>query len=292
MTINEEQPTAHTFPGRLPTVAMLGGGNMNGAILEGLLAADLRPEAPIRVTTRSSASAEKQGAREHVEAFAVEADPEVNRRAVKGAGLVFLGVKPYAIAELLDEIRDALEPGTVIVSVAAGITTAAIEARLTEGIRVIRSMPNTPATIGLGVTGIAAGATADDEALALAVAAFECVGEAVVVDESLINAVGAASGSGPAHLYLFAEALMAASIAEGLDEAQARTLIVGTLRGAAEMLHKNPDLDASELRRRVTSPNGTTERSVAVFQDADLEGIAKRAFRANILRSEALAGDK
>lgn len=291
MTINEEQTTAQSLPDRLPTVAMLGGGNMNGAILEGLLKSDHRPEAPIRVTTRSSESAEKQAAREHVEAFAVEADKNANRRAVEGAKLVFLGVKPYAIAELIDEIRDALEPDAVVISIAAGITTDVIEAKLPESIHVVRAMPNTPATVGLGVTGLSAGSRADDEALALAVAAFECVGEAVVVDEPLINAVGAVSGSGPAHVYLFAEALIAAAIEEGLDEDQARALVVGTLRGAAEMLHAHPELEASELRRRVTSPKGTTERSVSVFQDANLEDVARRAYRANIARSEELAKD-
>lgn len=277
---------------RLPTVAMLGGGNMNGAILAGLLESPARPESPVRVTTRTAESAARYAEDDRVQALAAEDDPEANRAAVADAGVVVLGVKPYAVAGLLDEVRDALADGVVIVSVAAGVPIELIEARAPEGARVVRAMPNTPATIGLGATGIAAGPSADDEALALARRLFECVGEVVEVAEEQIAVVAAASGSGPAYVYLLAQRMMEAAVELGLDADGARTLVVGTLRGAAEMLHRDPGTSAAELRRRVTSPNGTTERAIQVFEEEDLGGTVRRAMEANVARSLEMAEEQ
>lgn len=274
----------------LPAIAMLGVGNMSGAILAGITRPGFGPAAPVRATTRSAASAVAL-AGDRVEAVAAESLATANADAARGAGLVVLGVKPYAIGELLDEIRDALDPGAVVVSVAAGVECAAIERRLAPGTRVVRAMPNTPATLGLGVTGIAPGAHADADAMRQAAALFSAVGDVVEVDESQIALVGGISGSGPAYLYYLVEALMRSAEGLGLDAERARTLAVGTVRGASEMLAHHPDLDPAELRRRVTSPNGTTERAIAVFAEAELPGTVDRAVRANIARSIELAAE-
>lgn len=284
---NESRPHASTS---LPTIAMLGVGNMSGAVLAGLTRPGYGPASPIRVTNRTEArAAEHRGDR--VVATALETAPSANAEAVRAAGIVVIGVKPGMVADLLDEIAQEIEPDAVVISVAAGVTIEAIERRLDPGTRVVRSMPNTPATLGLGVTGIAAGTSADDEAMHFARAMFEAVGEVVEVDEEQLALVAGISGSGPAYVYLIVEELIRSAVGLGLDAERARTLAVGTVRGAGEMLAVNTDVDAAELRRRVTSPNGTTERAIAVFQESGLGEIIDRAVRANIARSEELAAE-
>ncbi|KAB1655692.1 pyrroline-5-carboxylate reductase [Pseudoclavibacter chungangensis] len=270
---------------------MLGVGNMSGAILEGLRARRGADEPPIRVTTRSAASAATYADASDVEAMSTERDPDANRHAVRGADVVVLGVKPHMVADLLDEIAPEVGLGTIVVSVAAGVTAAAMERRLPAGARVVRAMPNTPATLGLGVTGIAPGAAADDEAMAIATRIFESVGDVVEVPESRIAAVAGISGSGPAYVYLFMEDLIRAAEARGFTPEQARTMVVATFRGASELATRASDTDPAELRRHVTSPNGTTERAIGVFQEAGLAEIVDRAVQANIDRSDELAAD-
>ena len=276
----------------LPIIAMLGTGNMNGAILSGLIASPKAPAEPIRVTTRSAASAEKFANEPRVIATSSESDADANRDAVRGAGLVIVGVKPAMVVDLLDEIADALTPGTVVASVAAGVETATMASHLPEHVRIVRTMPNTPAAVGLGATGIAAGRGADDEAMALVRAVFETVGVVVEVPESQIPAVGAASGSGPAHVYYLIETMTKAVEATGLSHEMAEDLILESFRGAAEMIAADRESGPVDLRRRVTSPNGTTERSIAVMQDAGFERIFTDALKANIARSDELAAGK
>lgn len=272
---------------KLPTIAMLGVGSMGGAILSGLRAPEVRVDGPIRVTTQSVASAARFDDDAGVVAFASETDPDANRRAVAGAQLVVLGVKPWAVHGVLREIADVLAPGAVVVSVAAGVTTASLEALVAEGVAVVRAMPNTPAHIGRGVTGLAGGATANADDLALARQLFETVGAVLVVDEAQINAVTAVSGSGPAYLFLFAEQMTAAARRLGFDAAQAELLVQQTIAGAAELMVRS-DQDPAQLRRDVTSPKGTTERAVEVLQSAGWGELFDRALAANIARSEEL----
>ncbi|MDO3697803.1 NAD(P)-binding domain-containing protein, partial [Curtobacterium flaccumfaciens] len=150
----------------LPRTALLGVGSMSGAVLDGLLAAGLDP-ATVTLTTKSEASAAAHRER-GLDATASDTDPDANSAAVRGAALVVVGVKPYMIADLLDEVSDDLEPGAVLVSVAVGTTTASMEARVPAGVRIVRALPNTPIGVGHGVTGISAGTSADAEAVALA----------------------------------------------------------------------------------------------------------------------------
>lgn len=270
---------------------MLGAGSMGGAILAGLRAPGVRVEGPISVTTRSAESAARFDGDRDVAAFATEADPEANRRAVRGAGLVVLSVKPWMVHDVLREISGALEPGAIVVSVAAGVTIASLEALLPEGVAVLRAMPNTPSLIGRGITGIAAGGSAGPEAVETVERLFSTVGEVLVVREDQINAVTAISGSGPAYLFLYAEEMTGAARRLGFDDAQAALLVQRTIAGAAELMIRS-DKDPAQLRRDVTSPKGTTERAVEVLQAAGWGELFDRALAANIRRSEELeAGD-
>lgn len=266
---------------------MIGVGSMGGAILAGLRAPEIDIERPIVVTTQSEASAEAFFGAEDVTAASSERDPEANRRAVRGAELVVLGVKPWMMRDVVREIAGDLEPGAIVVSVAAGVPSSAIEAELPEGVPVVRAMPNTPSTIGLGATGIAGGASATSEHVALVQRLFATVGEALIVREDQINAVAAVSGSGPAYLFLYAEEMAAAAVRAGFAEDQARTLVKQTIVGAAQ-LWAHSDETPETLRRNVTSPKGTTEQAVLVLQNGGWPDLFDRALAANVRRSEEI----
>ena len=275
---------------QLPRVAMLGVGSMGGAILAGLRAPGVSVDGPITVTTRSAASAEAYAGSDDVVAYANETDPDANRKAVRGARVVMLAVKPWMIHDVLTEVSADLAPGTIVVSVAAGVTTESMEQLVSAGVAVVRAMPNTPSTVGLGVTGVAGGVSASAEAVALVARIFETVGEAIVVREDQINAVAAVSGSGPAYLFLYTEEMTAAAMRLGFDEDQARLLAQQTVIGSAELLRQSGE-DPAELRRKVTSPKGTTEQAILVMQEANLGDIYDRALAANVRRSEELAAE-
>lgn len=268
---------------------MIGVGSMGGAILEGLTVPGIRIPLPITVTTQSARSASERTVEGRVVALAAETVPEANREAVRGAGLVILGVKPWLIHDVVREIAGDLAPGTVLVSVAAGVTSASIEALVPAGVAVVRAMPNTPSHIGRGMTGVAGGATASPADIALACALFATVGEVIEVAEAQINDVTAVSGSGPAYVFLYAEHMIAAAERRGFTPAQARLLVQQTLLGSAELLAQS-DEGAAQLRRNVTSPKGTTERAVEVLQSGDWGDLFDRALAANVQRSEELEG--
>ncbi|WP_144715038.1 pyrroline-5-carboxylate reductase [Curtobacterium pusillum] len=270
----------------LPRTALLGVGSMSGAILDGLLAAGLDPST-VTLTTKSEPSAAALRAR-GLDAAATDTDADANRSAVRGASLVVLGVKPYAIGDLLDEVAADLEPGVVVVSVAVGTTTASMEAKVPAGVRVVRALPNTPIGVGHGVTGISAGSSTDADAVALATSVFAASGVVIEVPESQLDALSAVSGSGPAYVFLLVEQWQQAAESLGFTHEQAEAMVQGTVRGAVELLAASGQEPAA-LRKAVTSPKGTTERAVAVLQDADLAGAFERASRAAIARAEELA---
>jgi pyrroline-5-carboxylate reductase len=275
-------------PVELPTIAFLGAGSMARAILAGLLQPRVTVSGGIRATNRSEARAAEFADEPRVTAYATETDATANRRAVAGAKLVVVAVKPAMVPDLLDEIADALEPGAVVVSVAAGVTVATFEAHLSSHVSVVRTMPNTPAVVGRAVTGVATGSRSTEADLALVVSLFETVGEVLVVPESQLDALSTISGSGPAYVFLLIEEMTKTAIAKGFTPEQAATMVQGTFRGASELLAASGD-DPAELRRRVTSPKGTTERAIAVLQEADLAALFDRATDAALARARELA---
>ncbi|MFZ9087605.1 MAG: pyrroline-5-carboxylate reductase [Pontimonas sp.] len=246
----------------LPSIALIGTGKMGGAILEGLRQPDVSVES-LRATTQSEAAAalwREKG----VDARSLESDAAANQWAVDGARLVVLAVKPHYILDVARTIAPALAPEAVVVSVAAGITTADIEEATHRP--VVRAMPNTPTQIRQGVTGVASGATTSSDQLSSAVGLFELVGDVVIVDESDINVLSALSGSGPAYLFYVAEKMMDVATHHGFSPEQARTMVQGTLLGAAALLEASGETP-QDLRRAVTSPGGTTEQAIAVFDE-------------------------
>ncbi|GAB3118581.1 pyrroline-5-carboxylate reductase [Glaciibacter psychrotolerans] len=275
-------------PVTLPTIAFLGAGSMARAILAGLLAPGVSVEGGIRVTNRSAEKAGDFDDSDRVTAWATEIEPEANRLAVAGARIVVVAVKPAMVPALLTEIADALAPGTLVVSVAAGVTIATFEALLPESVSVIRSMPNTPAVVGKAVTGVSAGTRSTDTDLALAVELFETVGTVLVVPENKLDALSTISGSGPAYVFYLIEQFTRTAIDKGFTAAEAATLVEGTFLGASTLLEAS-DQGPAELRRQVTSPNGTTERAIEEFEKIDLKGIFDTATDAALARARELA---
>lgn len=268
-------------------IAFLGTGNMNGAILRGLLAAG-HPAGQIRATTRSAESASALAADTGVEARPAGQDESANAWAVDGADVVVLGVKPVGIAALAAQIAPLLAPHTVVVSVAAAITLATLEAALPAGQPVVRSMPNTPLQLGAGVVGISRGTSADDAAVATASAVFSDSGEVFEVPESQIDALSAVSGSGPAYAFYLAEAMADGGVALGLDRELALRLASATIAGGGAMLSQ-PGADPVALRRAVTSPNGTTERAIKTFDQLGVREAIAAGEKAAAERATALS---
>ena len=271
-------------------IAILGAGSMGGAILDGLLASGFDP-AKVSLSTKSDASARKYINEYAIQAHALEHSTDANQRVVAGADVVLVAVKPAYVASTLAEVAEHLNPNALIISVAAGITNATMEAAVPESVRVIRSMPNTPAIVGRAVTGIARGNRATEADLNTAVRLFETVGRVVVVDELQIDQLSTISGSGPAYVFYFIEQLTKAAIHHGFTAEQAATLVNDTFLGAAELVASTGKAPA-ELRRQVTSPNGTTERAIAVFEAANLEQTFIEATEAALARARELAAGK
>lgn len=272
----------------LPAVAILGAGSMGGAILSGLLAPDVSVDGGIRVTNRTEQKAAALRS-DAVASFSTESDPRANLAAVSGAKVVLAAVKPAMIPDLLREVGDALDPDAIVVSVAAGVTTATMEALLPAGVGVLRAMPNTPAVVGRAVTGLSAGSRSTVEQLALATTLFETVGTVVVVPEDRIDALSTISGSGPAYVFYLIEQLTKTAVGLGFSVEEAATLVNTTFLGASELLAASGSTP-EELRIQVTSPKGTTERAIAELEKADLKGVFDRATAAALARARELAG--
>ena len=255
------------------TIAFIGGGNMARSLIGGLIARGTAP-ADIRVSEPVDALRDAL-ARD----FGVSAGAD-NDEAVGRAGLWVLAVKPQVlrmVCEALAPLAQAQRP--LVVSIAAGITATQLQRWLGGGVAVVRAMPNTPAQLGAGVTGLFASTEVDANGRERAAKLLSSAGKTVWIEsETLMDAVTAVSGSGPAYIFLLAEAMEAAALSEGLPAEAARTLVLETVLGAARMLTESGE-DPAELRRRVTSPGGTTQAAIETFEAGGLRNLVASAIR-------------
>jgi pyrroline-5-carboxylate reductase len=270
-------------------VAFIGGGNMARSLVGGLVA---RGADPARIHVADPAQPQREAlARE----FGVRTHAD-NAEAAAAADTWVLAVKPQVMRRVCEPLAEAARARRPLaVSIAAGITSAQVARWLGDetGDRqpVVRTMPNTPALLGAGVTGLYANPAVDADGRARAQSLLEAAGTTVWIgEEALMDAVTAVSGSGPAYVFLLAEAMQAAGEAEGLPPAAARTLALQTIFGAARMLTEG-DEPAAELRRRVTSPGGTTQAAIEVFETGGLRALVARAVHAARVRGAELAAD-
>jgi len=264
-------------------IAFVGGGNMAASLIGGLLAAG-HPAARLRVSVRTTESAERLRRR-----FGVEALTD-NAACIRGAGIVVLAVKPQLMAEALHGLRVA--PGASVISVAAGVQVATL-ARWLGTDNIVRTMPNTPALFGAGISGMYADAALPQAARRQAEYVLGCAGETCWVErEEQIDAVTALSGCGPAYYFHLTEVLREAGAALGLDPAVAAKLALSTFIGAARMAKESAE-DVAVLRAQVTSKGGSTEAALAQLEQAGLGRIFREALaaadRRARLRGEELA---
>ncbi len=260
---------------------------MGGAILHGLVRSGLAAGG-VTVTNRTAEKAAALAGLPGVTSLALEEQSTGNTDAASSADVVLVGVKPAMVPDLLREIAPALRPGTIVVSLAAGVTIATFESILGDDVVVLRSMPNTPSLVGKGVTGLAAGTRAGAAETAIVRHLFETVGTVVEVPEPQIDPLSTISGSGPAYFFLVVEEFTKAAVGQGFPLEDARLMAEQTFIGAAGLLEASGE-DPAELRRRVTSPKGTTERAIAVLQDARLDLTFADATAAALARAKELA---
>lgn len=263
-------------------IAFIGGGNMAEAIIRGLL----REDVGVGICV-----AEINPKRQE-ELIAKFPNVRVVGNAAEAAGwgeVVILAIKPQQAEGALDLIEPVVTPDKLVVSIMAGIPSSKIEANLAPGCRVIRAMPNTPALIGAGATAVCAGRKASSDDLDLARQIFALSGVAVVVDEKLMDAVTGLSGSGPAYVFTFIEALADAGVKNGLSRDVAAQLAAQTVLGAARMVVETGE-HPTLLKEKVTSPGGTTIAGLHALEVGCFRGIVMNAVETACNKSKELAG--
>ncbi len=265
------------------TLVLVGAGKMGGAMLEGWLALGLDPRRAVIVEPRPSPEVAALDAR------GVRLNPPLE--SVTDAAVVIIAVKPQVAPEAVPALKALIRPATVAVSVMAGKTMGFLESALSPESAIIRAMPNTPASIGRGITVAVPNRNVTAAQRALTDTLLRATGKVEWADdEALIDAVTAVSGSGPAYVFLLAEALARAGAAAGLPADLAERLARETVAGAGELLHRSP-LPASTLRENVTSPNGTTAAALGVLMAPDgMDPLLEKAVAAAANRSRELAG--
>jgi pyrroline-5-carboxylate reductase len=265
------------------TLAFIGGGNMTGSLVGGLIADGWKP-ARIHV-----ADPDPQQTKRLARRFSV-ATTVNNPEAVDSADAVILAVKPQVIRGVAEELAPIIaRDHPLVISIAAGIRETSLREWLGEEAAIVRAMPNTPALVQSGATALFANPAVSENQRNLAESILRAVGLVVWVDdEGMMDVVTALSGSGPAYFFLLMEALTSAGNRLGLPQDTARLLALQTAFGAAKMALESAD-DAAQLRRRVTSPGGTTERAIGEFQKNNFEGIVLQALQAAADRSRELA---
>lgn len=262
------------------TIAFIGAGNMAEAMIRGLLRGKVFT--PEQITASGPLE-------EHVaeirEKYGVHTT--TNNRDAARAQIVVLSVKPQILSRVLDEISDAVDPDALVISIAAGVPVAAIQARLAAGTRVVRAMPNTPALVETAATAIAGGEHARDTDLADAKRIFDAIGITVILEESQLDAVTGLSGSGPAYVFLILEALSDAGVKVGLSRRTAQLLSAQTLLGSAKLLLETNE-HPGRLKDMVTSPGGTAITGLHTLEAGGVRTTLMNAVEAATRRSREL----
>lgn len=263
-------------------IAFIGGGNMAEAIIRGLL----REDVGVGICVAEISPKRRDELEAHFPNVRVVGDAA---EAADWGEVVVLAIKPQQAGAALDLIERVVTPKKLVISIMAGIPTTKIETNLVPGCRVIRAMPNTPALIGAGATAVCSGRKASPNDLDLARQIFALTGIAVMVEEKLMDAVTALSGSGPAYVFTFIEALADAGVKNGLSREVAAQLAAQTVLGAARMV-KDTGEHPALLKEKVTSPGGTTIAALHVLENRSFRGVVMDAVDAACLKSKELGG--
>lgn len=263
-------------------IGFIGGGNMASAIIGGIIGSGLFDKDHVIAADKFPAACDCLK-----ENFGIQASTE-NMEISSNADILFLAVKPNMFATVIPEIRDSIKKDALIISIAAGQTIEKIEALFEKDIKLVRSMPNTPALVGASMSALAPNKNVSEEELALAKQIFDSFGQCEVVAESMMDAVVGVSGSSPAYVYMFIEAMADAAVADGMPRAQAYKFAAQSVLGAAKMVletGKHP----GELKDAVCSPGGTTIEAVAELEKNGFRDCVISAQRACVKKSRDMS---
>ena len=263
-------------------IAVIGAGHIGSAIIGGILKAKLISPKSVTASRRSAEALDELKKR-----FGIQTTPD-NRRAVKGADILILAVKPQGAPALLEEIAPVVREDQLLISVMAGVTTERINKLLGKPNPIVRAMPNTPALVDAGATPLSKGAHAKDADLAIAETIFKAVGIVEIVPESLMDAVTGLSGSGPVYIYMVIEAPIDGGVKMGIPRTVARRLAAQTVLGAAKLVietGKHPAI----LKDEVTTPGGTAIAAVHMLESKGLRNVLIEAVATAARRSQELS---
>lgn len=263
-------------------IGFIGAGNMGSAIIGGILNSSLATSSQVIASAHSAATLEKIRNK-----FAIETTMD-NTKVAEQADILFLAVKPNKFEEVIPQIRNSLKPGCIIVSIAAGKTISEIETAFESEIKLVRAMPNTPALVGEAMSALCKNEHVTDADLESVVAIFDSFGKCEVVTENLMDAVIGVSGSSPAYVYMFIEAMADAAVSDGMPRTQAYKFAAQSVLGSAKMIletGKHP----GELKDAVCSPGGTTIEAVASLEKGGLRDTVITAQRACVQKSKDMS---
>lgn len=264
------------------TIGFIGSGNMGGAIIGGILAARLVPPASI-----IASDLKKEGLARLEKTYGIRTTTD-NVTVAKCADILFLAVKPNVYPAVISEIREAVRPETVVVSIAAGQSIEKVEGLFQTPVKLVRVMPNTPALVGEGMSALSPNSKVSPEETAEISAIMGSFGKAEIVPESLMDAVVGVSGSSPAYVYLFIEAMADAAVADGMPRAQAYTFAAQSVLGSAKMVLET-GMHPGALKDMVCSPGGTTIEGVAVLEEEGFRSAVIKAQRACSAKSREMS---
>lgn len=262
-------------------IGFIGGGNMASAIIGGILSSGLSDKDHIIASTRTQGSADRLK-----ETFGIQTSTE-NLEISSNADILFLAVKPNLFAYIIPKIRESIKENTLIVSIAAGQPIARMEEMFQKPVKLIRTMPNTPALVGEAMSALCANEEVTDEELFEVKQLFESFGKAEIISEKLMDAVTGVSGSSPAYVYLFIEAMADAAVADGMPRAQAYTFAAQSVLGSAKMVLET-GRHPGDLKDMVCSPGGTTIEAVAELEKGGLRSTVIEAQRACVKKSKEM----
>lgn len=258
------------------TIGFIGGGNMASAIINGLIKKEVYSENNIFVSAASQNTVDRLHKTLNVNSS------QSNAYVVENSEMIVLSVKPYMVFKILDEIRPFLRPNQVVISIASGITLKKLTAALPQQ-KVYRAMPNTPASVNMGMTSISTMLDQNEPSLVQVEAIFNAVGKTAWIDESLMHAAIAVHGSSPAYAFVMIEAMADAAVLEGMPRDKAYTMAAQSLLGAAQMV-LDSGLHPGVLKDQVTSPGRNTIKAIAVLE--------QDGFRSSIIRAMHAAAEK
>ena len=265
-------------------IGFVGSGNMGQTLAAGVLRAGLVGNSSIRMSDKDG------GKLKFVEKNLGISGTKVNSELVEWADTIILAVKPGIIPSVIEDMKSVVTPSKLVISIAAGVTISLIEQTLVGEIPVVRAMPNTPALVNHGATAIAGGHFADTSHMERANSIFSAVGVVVAVDESMMDAITALSGSGPAYIFFMAEVMEKAGKKLGLQPEMVQKLVKQTILGSAKMLIES-DIGPRGLREKVTSPGGTTESALNFLKKNGFEQMLIKAISTAARRSAELSKD-